>query len=109
MNIFSVFETHFLLTLRREDDFEANQSELKYLRIQLQAIEAQRSQHVQQVDDQDLSDSIINWKINWEDIDRRSKERKDRYQLALTQANDTNTVGIPLRTERKMAMIQKVV
>lgn len=65
-----------LLTITREDDFDINQSELKFLRIQLQAIEAQSSPYTLRDEDDELTQSILNWKIDWEDIDRRSKERK---------------------------------
>jgi len=70
--------------LFREDDFEANQSELKFLRIQLQAIEAQSSQYIPKVDDQELTESIRNWKIDWEDIDKKSKARRKTCRVSMS-------------------------
>jgi len=61
-----------------EEDFDANQSELKFLRIQLQAIEAQCAQYIPHDEDEELSRSIMNWKIDWGDIDRRSKARRKK-------------------------------
>ncbi|EHL00296.1 hypothetical protein M7I_3792 [Glarea lozoyensis 74030] len=63
-----------------EDDYEANQSELQFLRIQLQAIQTQYNELLPQNRDEELSESIRNWKIDWEDIDRRSKARRKRGQ-----------------------------
>jgi hypothetical protein len=71
-----------VLTTFREEDFEANQAELQFLRIQLQAIEAQCAQYIPPGEDQDLSQSIKNWKIDWEDIDRRSRARRKKCHLA---------------------------
>lgn len=62
----------------REEDFDANQSELKFLRIQLQAIEAQCSRYIPQDEDQELTQSIMNWKIEWGDIDRQSRARRKK-------------------------------
>ena len=65
-------------------------SELKFLRIQLQAIEAQCSpQHV----DLELSQSIMNWKVDWQDIDRRSKARRKKCHSAMTLGGTTSEVG----------------
>ncbi|KAF8863530.1 hypothetical protein BDZ45DRAFT_583507 [Acephala macrosclerotiorum] len=70
-----------------EDDFEANQSELKYLRIQLKAIEAQASPYIPRSEDPELTQAIKNWKIDWEDIDRRSKARRKKCLVSLTQSS----------------------
>ncbi|KAH8811763.1 hypothetical protein F5884DRAFT_855099 [Xylogone sp. PMI_703] len=59
-----------------EDNLEENQSELKYLRIQMQAIEVQCSPYLDPSEDEDLSQSIQNWKQDWETIDKRWKNRK---------------------------------
>lgn len=73
----------------REEDFDANQSELKFLRIQLQAIEAQCAQYIPQDEDQELSRSIMNWKIDWEDIDRKSKARRKKCHPLKTMLDDS--------------------
>ncbi len=76
-----------------EDDFDANQSELKYLRIQLKAIEAQCSQYIPRNEDPELAQAIKNWKIDWEDIDRRSKARRKKCLVSLTQSSsDRSTI-----------------
>ena len=82
------------LTYYREDDFEANQSELKFLRIQLQALETQCAQYIPRNEDPDLTESILNWKVDWEDIDKRSKERRRKCKMSLSLSNlsDSQTV-----------------
>lgn len=70
-----------------EDDFEANQSELKYLRIQLKAIEAQCSEYIPRQEDPELTEAIKNWKVDWEDIDRRSKARRNKCLVSLIQSS----------------------
>jgi len=75
-----------------EDDFEANQSELKFLRIQLKAIEAQYTQYIPRDEDPDLTQSILNWKVDWEDIDRRSKARRKKCTASVSNLSDSQTV-----------------
>ncbi|RDL39016.1 Uncharacterized protein BP5553_03356 [Venustampulla echinocandica] len=75
-----------------EDDFDANQSELKFLRIQLQSIEAQCSQYIPRDADQELTESIMNWKVDWEDIDRRSKARRKKCNVSAAHKDDTESV-----------------
>jgi len=65
-----------------EDDFGANQSELKFLRIQLQAIEAQCGEYLPLNKDEDLTQSITNWKIDWEDINQKSKARRKKCHMS---------------------------
>ncbi len=66
-----------------EDDFSANASELKFLRLQLQAIEAQCAPHIERdrEEDVELSESIMNWKIDWEEVNRRSLARRGRKDV----------------------------
>jgi hypothetical protein len=75
----------------REDDFEANQSELRFLRIQLQAIEAQCSQYIPREEDDELSQSIMNWKVDWEDIERRSNARRMKRSALLANVHASRT------------------
>jgi len=77
VTIFYLLSIYISLTICREGDFEANQSELKFLRIQLQAIEAQ---YIPSNQDTELTESIMNWKIDWEDIDRKSKARRKKFK-----------------------------
>ncbi|PVH84567.1 hypothetical protein DL98DRAFT_411042 [Cadophora sp. DSE1049] len=77
-----------------DDDYQANQSELKFLRIQLQAIQVQCTNCIHRHDDDpELTDSIMNWKIDWENINRRAKARRQqRSHVPLThQMSDTST------------------
>lgn len=60
-----------------EDDVEASGSELRYLRIQLQAIEAQSIPIEYQ--DSALREGIKSWKKEWEHIGLRSRERRSKY------------------------------
>lgn len=80
------------LTPYREDDFESNQSELRFLRIQLQAIEAQCSQYLPRNEDPELSQSIKNWKVDWEDIDRRSKARRKKRHVIISPTDGPHKV-----------------
>ncbi|TAQ84770.1 hypothetical protein B7494_g6924 [Chlorociboria aeruginascens] len=58
-----------------EEDSEASKSDLKFLRIQLAAIEAQSSPRDRDRD-QELSESIRSWKVAWQDIDRKMRTPK---------------------------------
>ncbi|KAH7407588.1 hypothetical protein BKA64DRAFT_424124 [Cadophora sp. MPI-SDFR-AT-0126] len=77
-----------------DDDYQANQSELKFLRIQLQAIQVQCTNCIHRHDDDpELADSIMNWKIDWENINRRAKARRQqKSHVSLThQMSDAST------------------
>jgi len=80
------------LTIGREDDFSSNQSELKFLRIQLQAIEAQCSQYIPLSRDKELAESITKWKFDWEEIDRKSKARRKKCQGSRPNSDDSATI-----------------
>lgn len=106
--------------LHREDDFEANQSELKFLRIQLQAIEAQCSPYIPQDEDhQELSESIMNWKIDWEDINRRARARRRNCQstgdsdsslgLSVVKSDSVDILSVPLRKELSQSVLKPAV
>lgn len=68
-----------------EDDFSANASELTFLRLQLQAIETQCAPYIarERQEDVELSDSIAKWKIDWEEVNRRTRERRGRKDVGL--------------------------
>jgi len=74
-----------------EDDREADESELKSLRIQLRAIEVQAAAYVTQNEDPELSESIRNWKKEWEDIDMRYKARRKKRQVSMDALDDLRT------------------
>ncbi|KAL2073332.1 hypothetical protein VTL71DRAFT_10656 [Oculimacula yallundae] len=57
-----------------DDDYLSSQSELKFLRIKLQATQVQCTNCIHRHDDDpELTDSINNWKIDWEAINRQGK------------------------------------
>lgn len=64
-----------------EDDFAANESELRYLKIGLRAIQAQSVPVYGEEEDRELRESIGRWKTEWEDIDRRTRKRRGKYVL----------------------------
>ncbi|CAG8979125.1 hypothetical protein HYALB_00000258 [Hymenoscyphus albidus] len=68
-----------------EEDFDANQSELQFLRIQQKAIEVQ---YPKEVEDEDLTQSIQNWKIDWEEVDRKSKARRKKFCMKVTRPEE---------------------
>jgi hypothetical protein len=55
-------------------------------------LEAQCAQYIPQNEDQELSRSIINWKIDWEDIDRRSKARRKKRHPSKATLDDSPKV-----------------
>ncbi|KAF4625197.1 hypothetical protein G7Y89_g12971 [Cudoniella acicularis] len=92
-----------------EDDFDANQSELKFLRIQLQAIEAQCSEYIPRNGDMELSESIMNWKIDWEDIDRKSKARRENHWLSKANFRISYSIDAGDRFARPLALSHRAV
>jgi hypothetical protein len=74
-----------------DEDTDSSSSRLKFLKIQLQAVEAQCSQYIPRSHDPELTQSIKNWKVDWEDIDRRSKARRKKTHVSSTRVNDTQT------------------
>ncbi|CZT44095.1 uncharacterized protein RSE6_04220 [Rhynchosporium secalis] len=62
-----------------EEDQQSSQSELKFLRIQLQAIQVQCMNCIHRhEDDPELTDSINKWKIDWEAINKRAKAPRQK-------------------------------
>ena len=83
----------FCLIFTREDDFQANQSELNFLRIQLQAIEVQCSEYISRSQDLELNESISNWKIDWRDIERKSKARRSKLHLDANHSTGSSNIS----------------
>jgi hypothetical protein len=73
-------------------DFEENQSELSFLKLQLRALEIQGMDYIPP--DEDLSESIKNWKLDWEDVDQRTKLRRRKCKDVVSGADmeDSQTV-----------------
>ncbi|KAK0116956.1 hypothetical protein ONS96_012800 [Cadophora gregata f. sp. sojae] len=77
-----------------DDNYQANQSELRFLRIQLQAIQVQCTNCIHRHDDDpELTDSIMNWKIDWENINGHAQDRRQqKSQVPLIhQMSDAST------------------
>ncbi|KAG9248586.1 hypothetical protein BJ878DRAFT_4294 [Calycina marina] len=64
-----------------QDDYEASQAELGFLRIQLQAIEAQTSHIIQDGEDPDLTLSITNWKTEWIALQEKFGAKKKYVEI----------------------------
>jgi len=61
-----------------DSSFASTQTELSILRIQLRALEVQGQQYILFGADDDLSQSIRNWKQEWRELDLRTKTRRER-------------------------------
>lgn len=91
-----------------QDDCETNHSELEFLRIQLKALESQCSPYIPQNEDQELSESIMQWKIDWEDINRKTKARRKNGHSS-SSPSDTKGSGVnspPLQHDFSRVSIQ---
>ncbi|OBT85864.1 hypothetical protein VE02_06069 [Pseudogymnoascus sp. 03VT05] len=77
-------------------DYESTESELNFLRVQLRALEVQGLDYVQFNDDEELTQSIINWKQQWADVEQRTKARRRKIK---TETSKTSTgTGTPTPT-----------
>jgi hypothetical protein len=66
------------------------------LRVQLRALEVQGLDYVQFNDDEELTQSIINWKQQWADVEQRTKARRRKIK---SEASKTSTgTGTPTPT-----------
>lgn len=65
------------------------------MRIQLRALEVQGEQYIPFNADAELSESIRNWKMEWADVDMRTKKSRKRLSEALAGSTD---VGESKRT-----------
>jgi hypothetical protein len=43
-------------------------------------------------EDEELSQSILNWKVDWEDIDRRSKARRMKRDALLANVHASRSL-----------------
>lgn len=80
-----------LLTDRREEELQENDSELTYLRLGLKAIEVQLPLDV----DPDLNQSILNWKADWTALKRKRAKNKSYDRSAYS-----TPLGTPIRPPR---------
>jgi hypothetical protein len=72
-------------------DLEASQSELTFLRLQLRALEVQCSAYIPFGADEELSESIKNWKLEWADIDQRTKARRRKRKGGVDNVDELGT------------------
>ncbi|KAF6844687.1 hypothetical protein CMUS01_00871 [Colletotrichum musicola] len=80
-----------VLTRRREEELQENDSELTYLRLGLKAIEVQLPAGV----DSDLAQSIQNWKADWTALKRKRAKHKSFDRSAYS-----TPLGTPIRPAR---------
>lgn len=64
--------------LSSEGDYGETQSELNYLRLQMRAIEVQALEHIESSQDEELTQSIRNWKQQWTEIDQSIKDKRKK-------------------------------
>lgn len=84
----SLFHFQLPLTRLRDADYASTESELNFLRLQLRALEVQGLDYVQFNDDEELTQSIINWKQQWADVEQRTKARRRKIK---TETSNTST------------------
>jgi hypothetical protein len=70
---------------------QQNESELSHLRLQLRAIEARCLEYVPPETDQDLLESIENWKRDWATLQRRMTERHIHHHGRFSPSGATTT------------------
>jgi hypothetical protein len=76
----------------RDTDFETNQSELSFLRLQLRAIEVQSLEYIKANTDEELSQSINQWKKDWKDVDQRTKALRRKCKASDSMSEDSRAI-----------------
>jgi len=75
-----------------EDVMQANDSELSFLRLQLRSIEVQCLEYIPEGADQELIQSIQNWKHDWAEL-RNKWDVRRRHSHELGSAGTVDTSG----------------
>ncbi len=57
-------------------------------------MEVQGSQYIPFNADEELSESIKNWKLDWTDIDQRTKARRKKCKDLLGVLDDSQTISM---------------
>jgi hypothetical protein len=57
-------------------------------------LEVQGSQYIPFNADEELSESIKNWKLDWADIDLRTKARRKKCKDLLVNLYDSQTISV---------------
>lgn len=60
-------------------DLSFDHSELLFLKLQLKALEVQSLPHLNLAQAHHLHEGVERWKLDWEDVDRRLRDRRGRY------------------------------
>ncbi|KAL5346070.1 hypothetical protein ACLOAV_009101 [Pseudogymnoascus australis] len=81
-------------------DYASTESELNFLRLQLRALEVQGLDYVQFNDDEELTQSIINWKQQWADVEQRTKARRRKVKTETSTGTPTPTPTPKIGSER---------
>jgi len=75
-------------------EFEANQSELSFLKLQMRAVEVQSLRYVPVDADRELAESIMKWKLDWARIDERTRSPlRRRFTKSIGASDDGNTTN----------------
>jgi chromosome segregation ATPase len=74
-------------------DFTTISSKLSFLRVQLKALEVEGQRYIPFNADAELSTSIRNWKLEWADVDMRTKKAKRRCDDALASSQEGKGTG----------------
>ncbi|KFY10006.1 hypothetical protein V491_07842, partial [Pseudogymnoascus sp. VKM F-3775] len=79
-------------------DYESTESELNFLRLQLRALEVQGLDYVQFNDDEELTQSINNWKQQWADVEQRTKARRWKVKTEASRMSTGTGTPTPIPT-----------
>jgi hypothetical protein len=74
------------------------------LRLQLRALEVQGLDYVQFNDDEELTQSIINWKQQWADVEQRTKARRRKVKTEPSTGTPTPTPTPKIGSERGLGL-----
>ncbi|OBT63971.1 hypothetical protein VE03_06004 [Pseudogymnoascus sp. 23342-1-I1] len=79
-------------------DYASTESELNFLRLQLRALEVQGLDYVQFNDDEELTQSILNWKQQWADVEQRTKARRRKIKTETSKMSTGTGTSTPTPT-----------
>ena len=77
---------------------------MNFLRLQLRALEVQGLDYVQFNDDEELTQSIINWKQQWADVEQRTKARRRKVKTEPSTGTPTPTPTPKIGSERGLGL-----
>lgn len=68
------------------------------MRLQLRALEVQGLDYVQFNDDEELTQSINNWKQQWADVEQRTKARRRKVKTETSRMSTGTGTPTPIPT-----------